>query len=282
MLAITQRNIFWSALAAIAVGLALTGSVDRLGEVSASDAFKRALVTFAVSRALNGAISVAQGTELAIEPAGVGVILTLGQVLDPINDLVERFSTVMLVAASSLGLQNLLLDITSAWAFNLALSVSALLVFATAWLPWSRLRRWSGFSRRVLLGLIFMRFAVPLLVIAGSLIFDVYLEAEQTASVNALEGVQTKIEALNEQPPVIPGPDDSLMDRLGAMLDRSLDSVDFGDRIDRLQAQVAEASEHIINLIVIFVLQTILLPIAFIWMFVELLKGIGRRLAGSQ
>lgn len=282
MLAMTQRKIFWSALAAIAVGLALTGGVDRLGEISAADAFKRALVTFAVSRALNGAISVAQGTELAIEPAGVGVILTLGQVLDPINDLVERFSTVMLVAASSLGLQNLLLDITSAWAFNLALSVSALLVFATAWLPWRGLQRWSRFSRRVLLGLIFMRFAIPLLVIASSLVFDVYLEAEQTASVNALEGVQTKIEELNEQPAVMPGPDDSVLDRLGAMLDRSLDSIDFGDRIDRLQVQVTEASEHIINLIVIFVLQTILLPIAFIWMFVELLKGIGRRLAGSQ
>jgi len=282
MLFATKRNIFWSALAAIAVGLALTGGVDGLSEVNAADAFKRALVTFAVSRALNGAISVAQGTELAIEPAGVGVVLTLGQVLDPINDLVERFSTVMLVAASSLGLQNLLLDITSAWAFNLALVVSAVLVFATAWLPWDRLQRWSPLSRRVLLGLIFMRFAVPLLVIASSLVFDVYLETEQTASVNALEGVQTQIEALNEQPPVITGPDDSVMDRLGAMLDRSLDSIDFGDRLDRLQAQVADASEHIINLIVIFVLQTILLPIAFVWVFVELLKGIGRRLAGSQ
>ena len=47
--------------------------------------------------------------------AGVGVIFTLGQILDPINDLIERFSSVMLVAASSLGLQILLLNITSWW-----------------------------------------------------------------------------------------------------------------------------------------------------------------------
>lgn len=282
MHATTRRSITWSALAVAAVALALSGAVDRLGEANAEDAFKRALVTFAVSRALNGAISVAQGTELAIEPAGVGVILTLGQVLDPINDLVERFSTVMLVASTSLGLQNLLLDITSAEAFNVALLVSALLVLATAWLPWQAWQRWSQWSRRIFLGLFFVRFAIPFLVIASTLIFDAFLAAEQAASVSALEGVQTKIEEINEQPPVTPGPDDSIMDRLGAMLDRSLDSIDFGDRLERLQTQVAEASEHIINLIVIFVLQTILVPIAFIWVFVEALKGIARRLAGSQ
>ena len=161
------------------------------------------------------------------------------------------------------------------------LAMSAVLVFATAWLPWSGVRNWSWLSRRILLGLIFTRFAIPLLVITSTLVFDAFLEAEQVASVSALEGVQTKIEALNEQPPAVPGPDDSVIDRLGAMLDRSLGSIDFGDRLERLQTQVADASEHIINLIVIFVLQTILLPIVFIWLFVEVLKGIARRLAGS-
>ena len=77
MQAVTRRNVAWSIFAVMAVAVALTGVVDRVGEANAEDALKRALVTFAVSRALNGAISVAQGTELAIEPAGVGVVLTL-------------------------------------------------------------------------------------------------------------------------------------------------------------------------------------------------------------
>lgn len=281
MLAANRSRIAWSVFAIVAVAVALTGSVDRLGEADASASLKRALVTFAVSRALNGAISVAQGTELAIEPAGVGVVLTLGQVLDPINDLVERFSAVMLVAASSLGLQKLLLGITSAWAFNLALLVAALAVVVTAWLPSAGAQRWSQGARRALLGMVFVRFAVPLLVIGSTLVFDTYLEAEQQAAVGALEGVQTQIEEINEQPAPMPDPDASLTDRLGALLDRSLDTIDIGDRLERLQTKVADTSEHIINLIVIFVLQTVLLPIAFIWLFVEVLKGIGRRLAGS-
>ncbi len=234
-----------------------------------------------MSRALNGAISVAQGTELALEPAGVGVVLTLGQVLDPINDLVERFSAVMLVAASSLGLQKLLLGITSAWVFNLALIAAALAVVVTSWLPSGGVQRGARLARQALLAMVFARFAVPLLVIVSTLVFDTYLEAEQQAAVGALEGVQMRIEEINEQPAPVPDPDASLTERLGAMLDRSLDSIDFGGRLERLQTQVADASEHIVNLIVIFVLQTILLPLGFIWLFVEVLKGIGRRLVGT-
>ncbi len=278
MHAVTRRNLVWSIFAVVAVLIALSGAVDRIGEADAEAALKRALVTFAVSRALNGAISVAQGTELAIEPAGVGVVLSLGQVLDPINDLVERFSAVMLVAASSLGLQNLLLDITSTVIFNVALIIGALLVLAAAWSPGEAAGRWSDLSRRILLGAVFVRFAIPVLVIFSTLVFDVFLAAEQAASIEALEGMQAKIEEINERPAPVPDPDESMVDRLGALLDRSLDSIDFSDRLERLQAQVSQASEHVVNLIVIFVLQTILIPIAFIWLFVEALKGVGRRL----
>jgi hypothetical protein len=56
---------------------------------------KRALVSFATARALNAVISVAQGTQASIQPLGVGVTLAPGQALDPVNDLVEKFSNLM-------------------------------------------------------------------------------------------------------------------------------------------------------------------------------------------
>ena len=130
------RKSAWTAAALLAVVLAFTGVVDRPSEAIAADSLKRALVTFAAARALNGAISAAQGTELALEPAGVGVVLSVGQVLDPINDLVERFSSVMLVAASSIGLQNILLRISSTVGFDIALFVVALWLMLATWSPW--------------------------------------------------------------------------------------------------------------------------------------------------
>jgi len=80
-------------------------SLDAHGNATVDAAFKRALVTWAIARGLNGVLSVAQGTEVAIQPAGIGVNFAPGEILDPINDLVERFSWIMMLAASSLGVQ---------------------------------------------------------------------------------------------------------------------------------------------------------------------------------
>ena len=66
---------------------------------------KRALVSFATARLLNGVISVAQGTEASVQPFGVGVTFAPGQILDPVNDLVEQFSHLMLAASVAFGVQ---------------------------------------------------------------------------------------------------------------------------------------------------------------------------------
>ena len=76
---------------------------DRAAARQVEAGLRRALVTYAAARALNAVISVAQGTEVALEPGGVGVVFAPGQALDPINDLVEQFSALMLLARSLSG-----------------------------------------------------------------------------------------------------------------------------------------------------------------------------------
>ena len=102
----------------LSVVLALIPATDEVGQSHVDTAFKRALVGYALARGLNGAISVAQGTEVAIQPAGVGVNFTPGQILDPVNDLVERFSWIMMLASSSLGIQKVLLSMSTVF-FNI-------------------------------------------------------------------------------------------------------------------------------------------------------------------
>jgi hypothetical protein len=276
-----MRKVVWSVAAVIVVVIAFTGGIDRLSEETASDALTRSLVTLAASRALNGAISAAQGTELALEPAGIGVVLSVGQVLDPINDLVERFSTVMLVAASSIGLQNVLLRITSSAGFDVALAASALWVLASSWLPAAWLQSTLPWARRALLISIFVRFALPVLVVGSDLVFNEFLVTEQQAALDALRGVQADIEEISADPsPPLRPEQQSFIERFNSMVDDTLAAVDPRDSLEQLSNRVADASEHIISLIVIFVLQTIFLPVGFVWLFVELLKGIGHRLTG--
>ncbi len=278
---LNRRKIVWSGLAVLAVVTVLSGLIDDTSRRYASEAFTRALVTFAVARTLNGVISVAQGTEVAIEPGGVGVNFSVGQVLDPINDLVERFSAVMLVATTSLGLQNVLLRMTMWWGTSLALvlvAASALVVLWWRKLDDSRLR---PVVMQLLLLTVFLRFAVPILVIGSNLVFDTFLAAEQAAATEALEATRTDIEQINENVATSASntENQSVIERLGSMLDSSLESMNISDRLTRLRDRVSNASEHIINLIVIFVLQTIILPLVFLWMFIELLKMLAARAA---
>jgi hypothetical protein len=274
-----RRKTVWTILAILAATAALSGLVDETGQRYAGEAFRRALVTFAVARTLNGVISVAQGTEVAVEPGGVGVNFTVGQVLDPINDLVERFSAVMLVATSSLGLQNVLLRMTMWWGTSLAVAVAAILALTVLWIPKFDLAKVQPLAVRILLVTIFLRFAVPILVIGSNLVFDTFLAAEQTAATAALEATQSEIEQMNEEAATQEAAreDQSVLERLGSILDDSLGSMNVSERLDRLRDRVSNASEHIIDLIVIFVLQTIILPLVFVWLFVELLKMLATR-----
>ena len=272
-----KKRVLWTVLIVLAVAGALTGHIDRASEAQAENALKNALVTFAVARTLNGVISAAQGTEVALEPGGVGVVLSVGEVLDPINDLIERFSAVMLVAASSLGLQALLLNITGWWGVSAFLVAAAAAFLVTIWAPGSAVADYAVPALRVLLIGLFVRFAVPVLIVGTTLISDVFLVPEQEAATAILETTTANVEELNQETQAASTTDQSLMDRLGEIIDDSLESIQVRERLTLLKESAASASEHIVSLIAIFVLQTIILPLVFLWLFVEGLKGIASR-----
>lgn len=264
------RKILLTVLCIVAAAVTWGGWLDDAGRDTAEQAFRRALVTFAVARTLNGVISVAQGTEVAVEPAGVGVNFAPGQMLDPINDLVERFSSVMLVASSALGVQNILLRVSAWWAMDLVLTAALLGLLVVLWLPAPP--RWQRWAYRAAVVTLALRFAVPLIVIGTGLVFDTFLEAEQTAATEALRATSTEIGELSNSSAAPPSADPGLLGRLSAFIDDSIDSANVAERLERFRDGLSNASEHIINLIVIFVLQTIAIPIAFLWLLAQALR----------
>lgn len=72
-----------------------------LGEERLDDASNRAIAAFAVARTLNAVISVIQEMQVGVS-LGISTTLQPGQILDPLNDLIERFSTAALIAATLL------------------------------------------------------------------------------------------------------------------------------------------------------------------------------------
>ena len=73
-----------------------------LAERQLDDAGDRAFAAFAVARTINGVISVLQEVEFGVSAVVVQTGFQPGQILDPLNDLIERFSNAALIAATLL------------------------------------------------------------------------------------------------------------------------------------------------------------------------------------
>jgi len=292
----------------LAMVLSSVTSVDQYARADLQDLFHRALVTFALARTLNGLISTVQGTEIALEPAGVGVTLTPGQILDPVNDLVERFSWIMLGASISLGVQQVLLDVGQWWGVRLLVAVAGLL-----WL-WSALRAHGfreqvrpGTGREACLGhaggrttqdavaeagsrfpamiepvliraflvLLFLRFAVPAVLIANEIVYELFLQPRYLVSTGVIKSAGADIQQAGTAS-ASDGQDQSagIMDMLGRAFDSTRESLNLTRRVDYVKRRVADVTEHLIQLSVVFVLQAGILPLAFLWLLLHLLKAL--------
>ena len=75
-------------IVAAAVLLVLAPLADSRGEAYLEASFARTLAALAATRGLDSAISLAQSSEVSFS-FGPGGSLGIGQVLDPVNDLVE-------------------------------------------------------------------------------------------------------------------------------------------------------------------------------------------------
>ena len=271
---INYRKSLISLLGVSLAALAWFGTVDDYGREYADKGFKRALITFAVARTLNGVISVAQGTEVAVQPAGVGINFTPGEILDPINDLIERFSWVMLASSTSLGLQKLLLAIFASSAFTVVIMLALLVAVVALWYPRQRPEWLKPLAYKVALVVLVLRFAIPVIAIASEGVFHLFLEEQYTSSSQGIEQTTDDIARVNSQTEAqrpVTG-EDSLLARARRLYENATASMDIQAYIARYKAAATNASEHAINLIVIFILQTVLIPLLFLWLLVRLVK----------
>lgn len=254
---------------------AFVPTTDEIGQAHVDSAFKRALIAFAIARGLNGVISVAQGTEIALQPAGVGVNFTPGQILDPINDLVERFSWIMMLATSSLGIQKVLLSM-SAWQGLLIAVVTCAFMLVCAHLL-RPLAPWRKIFQRLFLFVLILRFMMPAVSIANDWVYRAFLEADYLAASATLEKARENIGEINAR--VIPKDKDEnvgLFDRARRAYETAVDQVDIDKRLVEYRKAAESISENTIKLVVVFIMQTLVFPLVFLFVVFGVLRRITR------
>ncbi|MFK7855381.1 MAG: hypothetical protein AB8B79_14755 [Granulosicoccus sp.] len=259
----------------LAVLLAMLPGADNVGQSHVDQAFKRALIGFALARSLNGVISVAQGTEVAIQPAGVGVNFTPGQILDPVNDLVERFSWIMMLASSSLGIQKVLLSM-SAWnGLLIALFISGVFFISCIFL--ARFAGLRKIAQRLFLFILVLRFMMPAISIANDWVYRTFLEADYVQASASLDKARLAIgdinaEVMAEQQKE-PG---TILERARSIYNQALARVDIEKRLDEYRQAAESVSENTIQLVVVFLMQTLVFPLFFLFAMLSLIRRLTR------
>ncbi len=271
-------KIFLSFAITLLATLSFLPQIDAHAYELLDASFERAMIAFGLAKGLNGIISLLQGTELTLAPVGVGVNLSIGEILDPFNDLVERFSWVMLAASVSLGVQKLLLALSTKMFVKVLVLLGALFALATLWMKSEFANRYRSFAVRTVLVLLLLRFFASVFVQGGELLYQSVLQQEFTQATMNITKTHEELEQFkknNEQRAI--KHDNSISSYFKEKYDTLKASMDIQKRYEELQRSIQNAYGNIINLITIFVFQTILMPLLFFYLLIVGIRYIFRK-----
>ena len=239
------------AIAAVVV-LAVAPLADRVGGEALDGSFKRALAALATTRGLDAAISLAQSSEVSFS-LGPGGSIGIGQVLDPVNDLVEQYGTLLMTSTTALGIQQVGLRLGRAlgwWLFVPSLVALAAATFARGSMATS-LATW---GRRLFALALFARLAIPTAAWIDGIVADRFLEADYREATAVVERTTERLEEMKSD-----GPEKPWYERLNPV-------TVIGEQARQLSETLGTVAESIMNLVIYFTVSTIVLPLATLWL----------------
>lgn len=229
---------------------------DSRGEAYLESSFARTLTALAATRGLDSAISLAQSSEVSFS-FGPGGSLGIGQALDPINDLVEQYGSLLLASTTALGVQRLLMQISRSLGWWLFVPPLVALLGAAFVVGKSKLSL-LGWSKRLFGIALFVRLAIPGSAWIDSLVDNHFLDADYQ---QAAAAVTTTTEKIQNAEAV--DPDKPWWERYNP--------VEYvGDRAQRILESLGDIGRAIVNLAIYFTISTILLPLGTIWLLSRL------------
>jgi len=240
-----------AAIAAVVV-LAVAPLADRVGGEALDGSFKRALAALATTRGLDAAISLAQSSEVSFS-LGPGGSIGIGQVLDPVNDLVEQYGTLLMTSTTALGIQQVGLRLGRAlgwWLFVPSLVALAAATVARGSMATS-LATW---GRRLFALALFARLAIPTAAWIDGIVADRFLEADYREATAVVERTTERLEEMKPD-----GPEKPWYERLNPV-------TVIGEQAKQLSDTLGNVAESIVNLVIYFTVSTIVLPLGTLWL----------------
>lgn len=245
-----------------------TNISDKIGHNYLNKSIKNASTTFLVARGLNGIISVVQDADISATPAGVGISMSPGEILDPFNDLIEKFSSIMLLATASLGIQKILL-IFSGWWITKTLIDILLVIFLTNYY-FNKIPLISRINKLVicksLIILLSIRLVVPFIAVSSGIFDSIFINDSIIEKTESLHLIEQSTSTMESKAGV---EEDGWYDSL---ISKAKEIGELPRKTMLLKQKLSNSVANIIDLIALFIIQTILLPLAFLYLATKLTK----------
>jgi len=263
-------KLFISVIILLILFLNFGMNVDEKAMLILDESFNRAMSAFGLAKALNAIISLIQGTELSLTPVGIGMNFSIGEVLDPFNDMVERFSWVMLFSSVSLGLEKLLLILSSKLFLQVALVMSGLISLFFLWMKKIKSTLFLEYSFKLFALLIILRFTAIIFVYSSEYVYTNLLQTQYNQAAEVITETKVKLEDIQTQNKKLleVNKSSSFFDSLDSKYNGITSSLNISKQLDILKESIDVTTKNIITMITIFVFQTVLMPLLFLWIFI--------------
>ena len=246
---------------------------------AAADAYFREAITkggiaYATCRVINASVSIVKDSSLQLEPAGVGVSLAVGQALDPIDDMTERLSDVLVTAITSLGVQKLAYEIS----VSLAPPILSIFLFTLSILSWfenNRLKSFQKTTMRFALLIVIARFCLPISSMANEFINNNFFNAQISDASKELAVGSAELDKLKDfSLPEIDGVLGTI-ENSASFLKRK--SIELNNALVATVSNMGEIIESLLKLtflyVGIFLIQVIILPLLSFFFLIKIINA---------
>lgn len=245
------RKLMIALIILLVVAISWSGYIDRQTENYVNQATVQALAAFATARLLNAGISVAKSIQ-------VGAVVSVQplEILDPVHDLVEQYSAIMKLAIGSLVIQKLLLEIVATGFFKILLTVLAVLLLASLF---AGSANHSTLMFKIFTLVCLARFLLILAVGLNGLVDNIYVNNKTQQNMEELEILSREVNDLTAAK--VPG-ETSWHSGITSKFSAAIDLIN----LENLKKKAEVAVPAMLNLMALFILKTLILPLLFLWL----------------
>lgn len=264
---INKNKITFTLLIITLVIIACSSILDKIAHETINESLSSALITFGSASLLDSVISMFKSFEVSVGVASFDI----GQMLNSISDMLDLFKHTMALALASLSLQKFLLITMSSKLFNGLILASGIALLSTIWVQSLSLYKIKAI--KIFKVLLIIRFAViasvSLALVADHLFIDASIKENESQATELSQSISQKVNIITSLPEQLEQTEtkgfmEGMSDKWNSVKSSVMTPKEI---ITNILESIDNAMIKFINLMMLFVLKTIILPILFLVAF---------------